>query len=30
MQQYAIIYLLKITLSVSGFHRARHQEYIKL
>jgi hypothetical protein len=30
MQQYADIYLLLITLHVSGVHRAHHQQYIKL
>ena len=30
MQQYADIYLLLITLHVSGVYCAHHQEYIKL
>ena len=30
MQLYADIYLLLITLHVSGIHRAHHHEYIKL
>ena len=30
LQQYAGIYLLQITLHVSGVHRTHHQEYIKL
>jgi len=30
MQLYADIYLLLITLTVSGVHRAHHQEYVKL
>jgi len=29
-QQYAGIYLLRITLHVSGVYRTHHQEYIKL
>ena len=30
MEQYAGIYLLQITLHVSGVYRTHHQEYIKL
>ena len=30
MQQYAGVYLQKITLHVSGVYRTHHQEYIKV
>ena len=30
MRQYAGVYLLKITVHVSGVYRTYHQEYIKL
>ena len=30
LQQYAGVYLLQITLHVSGAYRTHHQEYIKL